>query len=91
MIRWPRGRDGWTIVLISLPQSGGGGPPARVPSRPRRAGSREVGIIDSNRFASLQPGYYVVFTGVYATPEEAASALRRAKAFPLAYTREIAS
>jgi hypothetical protein len=92
LIRWPRGRDGWTIVLISLPQSGGG-PPARAKAQQALdKGLREVGVIDSNRFASLHPNYYVVFTGVYATPEEAASALQRAKAaFPLAYTREIAS
>jgi hypothetical protein len=92
VIRWPRGKDGWTIVLISLPQTGGGEPARASAEQATARGLREVGIIDSNRFASLQPGYYVVFTGVYATQEEAASALRRAKAaFPAAYTREIAS
>ena len=92
LIRWPRGRDGWTIVLISLPQTGGGAPARAKAQEALDKGLREVGVIDSNRFASLHPGYYVVFTGVYTTPEEAASALQRAKAaFPLAYTREIAS
>jgi hypothetical protein len=92
LARWPRGRDGWTNVLVSIPQSRGG-PPARARANEAvRRGLREVGVIDSNRFASLHPGYYVVFAGIYASPEEAASALRRAKAvFPLAYTREIAS
>jgi len=92
LIRWPRGRDGWTIVLISLPQTGGGAPARSSAEQATARGLRQVGIIDSNRFASLQPGYYVVFTGVYSSPEEATSALRRAKAaFPAAYTREIAS
>jgi hypothetical protein len=39
-----------------------------------------VGVLDSSRFASLRPGYYVVFTGVYDTEPEAASALQRARA-----------
>jgi hypothetical protein len=92
LVRWPRGRNGWTIVLISLPQQGGGAPARAKAQEALTKGLREVGVIDSNRFASLHPGYYVVFTGVYASPEEAASSLQRAKAaFPLAYTREIAS
>jgi hypothetical protein len=92
LVRWPRGRDGWTIVLISLPQRGGGAPARTKAQEAVTKGLREVGVIDSNRFASLQPGYYVVFTGIYGSPEEAASSLQRAKAaFPLAYTREIAT
>ena len=92
LVRWPRGRNGWTIVLVSLPQSDGG---ARARETARAAldrGLREVGILDSNRWASLHPGYYVVFTGIYASPEEAVGGLQRAKAaYPLAYTREIAA
>lgn len=91
LIEWPQRRSGWTLVLLSLPTSAGR--PAAV-GRAReaiRAGLSEVGVIDSSRYASLHPGYYVVFTGIYPSPEEAAGALQRAKAaFPLAYTREIA-
>jgi hypothetical protein len=91
LIRWPRGRNGWTIVLVSLPQSGGGARARETANAALERGLREVGILDSNLWASLHPGYYVVFTGVYASPEEAAGALQRAKAaYPLAYTREIA-
>ena len=35
-----------------------------LPGPPRRT-SRQVGIIDSGGFASLQPGYFVVFSGIY--------------------------
>jgi hypothetical protein len=92
LVRWPRGRDGWTIVIVSLPQIGGGDPARAKAEQAVNRGLREVGVIDSNRFASLKPGYYVVFTGIYRSQEEAASALRRAKAaFPASYTREIAS
>ena len=47
-------------------------------------------MLDSSRFASLHPGYYVVFTGVFDSEVEAASALQRARAVvPGAYPREI--
>jgi hypothetical protein len=92
LVRWPRGRNGWTIVLVSLPQSGGGERARETARAALERGLREVGVLDSNRWASLHPGYYVVFTGIYASPEEAAGALQRAKAaYPLAYTREIAA
>ena len=56
----------------------------------RSGGLRRVGVLDSSRYASLHPGYYVVFTGVFDTEAEAASALQRARAvFPAAYQREI--
>ena len=58
-----------------------------------RAGSgmvTSVGVLDSSRYASLHPGYYVVFQGVYENEAEASSALQRARGvFPSAYQREI--
>ncbi len=92
LIRWPPGRNAWTIVLISLPQTGGGAPARAKADEALGRGLRQVGVIDSSRFASLHPGYYVVFTGIYGSEEEATGALQRAKAvFPLAYTREVAA
>jgi hypothetical protein len=89
-IVWPRGRRGWTIVLISLPQSNGLAAANARAAQARRAGLRRVGVLDSARYASLHPGYYVVFTGVFDSEAEAASALQRARAaFPPAYQREI--
>jgi hypothetical protein len=89
-ISWPRGRRGWTIVLLSLPQSAGRAAAADRADRARRAGLRRVGVLDSSRFASLHPGYYVVFHGVFGSQVEAASALQRARAAVSgAYTREI--
>jgi hypothetical protein len=89
-IVWPRGRRGWTIVLISLPQANGLAAANAKAAQARRAGLRRVGVLDSARYASLHPGYYVVFTGVFDSEAEAASALQRARAaFPPAYQREI--
>jgi hypothetical protein len=89
-VTWPRNRRGWTIILLALPQSNGRSAAAATATKARTGGLRQVGVLDSSRYASLRPGYYVVFTGVYDTEPEAASALQRAKAvFPTAYQREI--
>ena len=89
-ITWPRDRRGWTIVLLSLPQANGRDAAAAQATKARDGGLRRVGVLDSSRYASLHPGYYVVFQGVYADEAEAASALQRARAvFPSAYQREI--
>jgi hypothetical protein len=87
---WPRPQRGWTIVLVSLPQSGGSAAADAKAAEARKGGLRRVGVINSSRYASLHPGYYVVFTGIFDTQTEAVSALQRAKAvFPSAYAREI--
>lgn len=89
---WPRGKDGWTIVLLSLPQSGGRSAAEARARQARQSGLRTVGILDSSRYPSLHSGYYVVFTGVFDSSAEATSALQRARAaFPAAYTRQIVS
>ena len=82
-------KRGWTIVLVSLPQATG-----RDEAAEQAADAREVACAASacwtRRFASLHPGYYVVFTGIFDTQVEAASALQRARAVVRgAYTREI--
>jgi hypothetical protein len=89
-VTWPRKQRGWTIVLLSLPQANGRSAAAAKATEARQGGLRRVGVLDSSRYASLHPGYYVVFTGIYDTEAEASSALQRAKAvFPTAYQREI--
>jgi hypothetical protein len=87
---WPRERRGWTIVLHSFPQSDGLATANERAAEARKRGLRNVGVLDSSRFASLHPGYFVVFTGVFDSQAEASGALQRARAaFPTAYQREI--
>jgi hypothetical protein len=88
---WPAGRRGWTIVLFSYPSTTGTTAAYSTAARAARQGLTEVGVLDSGRFASLHPGYYVVFSGVYSTAAEAEAALRsvRAAGFSSAYTRQI--
>jgi septal ring-binding cell division protein DamX len=89
-VSWPRDRRGWTIVLLSLPTANGREAASDQAARARQRGLRRVGVLDSSRYASLHPGYYVVFQGVYSSEAEAASSLQRARAvFPNAYQREI--
>ncbi len=89
-ITWPRDRRGWTIVLLSLPQANGQPAAAAKAKEARAGGLRQVGVLDSSRYASLHPGYYVVFTGVFDDEPEASSALQRARTvFPSAYPRQI--
>ena len=89
-VTWPRGRRAWTIVLLSIPHTNGRPAAAAKAAEARSGGLRRVGILDSSKYASLHPGWYVVFTGIFESEAEAASALRRAKAvFATAYLREI--
>lgn len=76
---WPSGSDGWTVVLASYPQTGGRKVATARAKKARAQGLPQVGILDSSRYASLRPGYWVVFSGIYATEAEATSTLERAR------------
>jgi hypothetical protein len=88
---WPATRDGWTNVLGSYPVSGGRSKPEAAARQAAHRGLPEVGVLVSSGYASLHPGYYVVFSGVYGTPGEADAALASAHAggFAGAYSRQI--
>jgi septal ring-binding cell division protein DamX len=88
---WPA-RDGYTVVLASIPARGSGSKDATAAAKAALArGLQDVGVLASARFASLHPGYYVVFAGVYGSLEDAQTAVSRISSkFPNAYAREIA-
>jgi hypothetical protein len=81
IVDWPAGETGWTIALASLPQTGGRQAALTEARKARSGGLTPVGILDSSEYASLHPGYWVVFTGVYTSEAEATSALQPARAF----------
>jgi hypothetical protein len=85
-VEWPAGDDGWTVVLASLPQTGGRHAAVNRAKDARRAGLNAVGIIDSSQYASLHPGYWIVFTGIHGSEAEATSALQPARRFARAAT-----
>lgn len=88
---WPTGKSGWTVVLASLP-SANGRPFALAQARAaEHSGLQAVGIIDSSKFASLHPGYYVLFTGIYTSFDDANTAATTAQShgYRRAYPKRI--
>jgi hypothetical protein len=92
LVQWPAGKNGYTVVIESLPSGGGGTAAAlRKARQAAAAGLPSVGVLDSGRFSSLHPGYAVVFSGVYTSFAEAqrAAGAAAAKGFRSAYARQI--
>jgi hypothetical protein len=91
-LTWPRSENGWTIVLVSYPKTNGRSSALATASKAAGAGLSQVGILDSSGFASLQPGYLVVFTGIYGSKgdADAAASSARQAGFGGAYSRQIA-
>jgi hypothetical protein len=79
IVEWPAGEEGWTIVLASIPQTEGRRAAVARTREARRRRLSPVGILDSSSYASLHPGYWVVFTGIYSSEAEATSALQPAR------------
>jgi hypothetical protein len=89
---WPTGRNGYTVVLESIPAGSNGRALALDRARAAsRAGLPQVGVLDSSRYSSLHPGYSVVFSGIYDSRSVADRALAtvNAKGFSAAYVRQI--
>jgi hypothetical protein len=88
---WPAGESGWTVVLVSYPLSGGKAPAAQTAAAARKTNLPQVGVLESSDYASLQPGYFVVFSGVYSSEADAVAALPQARqaGFGAAYSRQI--
>ena len=75
---WPGG-DGWTIALASVPKVEGRDRALALVQRARPRELGQVGILDTNRFASLHPGYWLVFAGIYRSEAAATGSLRTAR------------
>lgn len=91
-LTWPRNANGWTIVLVSYPKTTGRREALDTATKAAKSGLGQVGILDSGRFASLLPGYFVVFAGIYGSKADADSAVAtvRGAGFAGAYSRQIA-
>jgi hypothetical protein len=89
LVRWPR-RDGYTIVLTILPSTAGATTARNRALAALAAGVPDVGVLDSSRFSSLHPGYWIVFSGVFRTLDEAIASLpRAARHSRTAYAQEV--
>jgi hypothetical protein len=92
-VTWPAGKDGFTVILKSVPTSEGRAQADAAAQRARTNGLPQVGVLNSSDYSSLNPGYYVTFSGIYDTQTQASNALpnARSKGFPTAYTREVSN
>ena len=88
---WPAGQSGYTDVLESLPATGGRANAVARARQAKRNGLKDVGVLVSAQYSSLHPGYFVVFSGIYATQSEAAAGVSAAhgKGFPDAYQTRV--
>jgi hypothetical protein len=93
LIEWPRGRSGWTLVLASLPTSANREAALTKARQALEAELPQVGVLESSRFSSLHPGYFVVFSGVYSSLSTAQDAASRAAqaGYGNAYARRVTS
>jgi hypothetical protein len=73
LVRWPAGKNGWTIVLDSVPTTNGRAGAVAEAKQALRLGLKQVGVLDSAGYSSLHPGYFVVFSGIYDSQAEAQS------------------
>ena len=78
-------------MLESIPLAAGRAFAASRARAARQAGLPRVGVLVSSDYPSLHPGYYVLFSGVYATGSQAAAAVVSAhtRGFPDAYQARV--
>jgi hypothetical protein len=77
---WPEGQEGYTVQLQVLPKDST--QPDAVAAAKTDAegkGAANVGALDSDSFASLPAGNYVVYAGVFKGKAAAAKALKKLK------------
>jgi hypothetical protein len=91
LLSWPEAFEGWTVILANYPEGGGREQPESRGHEALEAGLPEVGVLASGGFSSLQPGYLVVFSGIYESQVEAEATVSAARdaGFEGAYARQI--
>ncbi len=92
---WPEGESGYTVQLETLPNTG---LPAEVDTAKTEAeskGALAVGALNSDEYTSLDPGNYVVYSGVFtgkSGAKKAKAALKKLKKdFPDAEVVKVSS
>lgn len=87
------GEDGWTILVLAAPKDSADAAQINQTKADVQAkGASEAGVLDSDMYASLDPGQWVVFAGRYSSKAEATKALDSLKAdFPDAKVIEVST
>ena len=68
---WPSGKTAWTVILESATSKSA----AEQKANELSSGGTSVGVLHSDDYSSLNPGYWVVFSGQYDSQSAAESAL----------------
>ncbi len=91
LTQWPSGQSGYTIILESVPASQGRPAAESKAQAAKNKGLAEVGVLNTNNYEDLTPGYYAVFNGVKDTKSEAEAGVAQAKSagYTNAYVRQI--
>ncbi len=81
---WPKGKNGYTVQLQALPKDSTQPPAvAAAKTAAQGKGAGVVGALDSDTYASLDGGNYVVYSGVFDKQKDAQAALSKLKkSFP---------
>ena len=74
---WPEGKNGWTVELGSLPKDGTTAADVEATKQDLTdKGATDVGVLDSDLYASLPAGNYVIYSGVFDSKGDADAALK---------------
>lgn len=85
---WPVGQTAWTAIVSSVRSSA----EASDTKERVRAAGEPAGLLFSTDHPELRPGFWVVFSGVFDTRDEAANHAREISGqFPGAYVRRISA
>ena len=81
---WPAGKEGYTVELGSLPKQGTTADQVDAAKADATSkGAKDVGALDSDDYASLPSGNYIVYSGVFTSKADASKALKSLKSkFP---------
>lgn len=87
------GEDGWTVELESFTKEGANVAAInQAKADASKNGATDVGILDSDNYASLDSGAWVVYSGFYATKAEATKAAKELSGqFPDATVIEVSA
>lgn len=90
-LTWPTTFDGWTVILEGFSKSTTSMATANARAADARAAGLAAGVLDSNDFTSLCPGFWVVFHGRVLTRDAASRLLDEATAagYSAAYVRQV--
>ncbi len=83
---WPAGKSGWTAVVASAKEQSA----AQQKKTQLQSDGQPAGILFSSDYSSLNPGYYVVFSGVFSSQSAASAQAAKVRSqFPGAYPRQV--